>query len=60
MGKTTAPKSISEHNLQQGKMTQLIYETAKNDSHHGGKHTVLKLISEHNSQQGKTPQIVCA
>ena len=30
MGKTTAPKSISEHNLQQGKTTQLIGETAKN------------------------------
>ena len=30
MGKTTAPNSISGHNLQQGKMTQLIYEAAKN------------------------------
>ena len=30
MGKTTAPKSTSEHNLQQGKMIQLICETAKN------------------------------
>ena len=30
MGKTTAPKSTSEHDLQQGKTTQLICETAKN------------------------------
>ena len=30
MGKTTAPKSISEHNLQQGKMTQIVCKTTKN------------------------------
>ena len=30
MGKTTAPKSTSEHNLQQGKTTQLICEIAEN------------------------------
>ena len=32
MGKTTALKSTSEHNLQQGKTTQLICETAKNEN----------------------------
>ena len=30
MGKTTAPKSTSEHTLQQGKTTPLICETTKN------------------------------